>query len=186
MKPRYILAAALMAGVAANAQHVSPDVAEQKEAISALDFLDGNWVGPAKAHTAGGAIDLVQTERVGSFLGGTIKLIEGRGYDASGATVFNAMAVISYDPKADKYRMRTYAQGRETDADFTKTDTGVEWGFSAGPARMQFKAEIQDGRWKEVATLHMPGRPAAKTAELDLRRKGPSDWPAGSPVEPRP
>lgn len=101
MKPRYIFAVALLAAASAQAQHVSPEIAEQKAAISALDFLDGHWVGPAKAHTPGGPVHLVQTERVGSFLGGTIKLIEGRGYDASGATVFNAMAVISYDPKAN-------------------------------------------------------------------------------------
>lgn len=82
--------------------------------------------------------------------------------------------------------MRSYAQGRETDADFAKTATGVEWGFSAGPARMQFKAEVQDGRWKETGTLHMPGRPPVMTAELDLRRTGATDWPSGNPVDPKP
>jgi hypothetical protein len=178
-----MFAAAVLVATGASSQEASPDIAEQREAISALDFLDGEWAGKAKGHTPAGSIDLVQTERVGSLLGGTLKLIEGRAYDASGATVFNALAVISYDAKADKYLMRSYAQGRVTDADFVKTAEGFEWGFSSGPARMRFRAKVQNGRWVETGTLSMPGRPDVTTAELDLERKSATDWPRGKAVE---
>lgn len=186
MKARFALSALLLVGASASAQPVSPDVAEQKSAITALDFLDGEWVGSAKGHTEAGSIDLIQTERIGSLLDGTVKLIEGRGYDATGATVFNALAVISYDPKADKYRMRSYAQGHVTDADFTRTDDGFEWGFPAGPGRMQFKASVRDGRWTEIGTFTMPGRPVVTTTQLDLKKKGQSAWPRDRAVDPSP
>lgn len=186
MKTDYILAAVLIVAAPAVAQHASPDIAEQKQAIKALDFLDGEWVGPAKSYTDQGPIAMVQTERIGSLLGGTIKLIEGRGYDASGATVFNAMAVISYDPKSDKYQMRSYAQGRVTEADFEKTVDGFEWGFPAGPGRMQFKAKVQDDRWVEIGTLIMPGQPSFTTVQLDLKWKRHTAWPSGGAVEPKP
>lgn len=186
MKVRHALLALLVAGSSAHAQHVSPDFAEQKSAISALDFLDGEWVGSAKGHTEAGSIDTIQTERIGSLLDGTVKLIEGRGYDASGATVFNALAVISYDPKADRYRMRSYAQGHVTDADFTRTDDGFEWGFAAGPGRMQFKATVRNGNWSEVGTFSVPGRPVVTTAQLELKKKGSTDWPRDGAVDPSP
>lgn len=48
IKARSALVALLMVGASAGAQEVSPDIAEQRSAISALDFLDGEWVGSAK------------------------------------------------------------------------------------------------------------------------------------------
>ena len=61
-------------------------LAPQREAMKALAMLDGTWRGPAWTLTPTGRYELTQTERVGSLLGGTIKIIEG------GRVGFNALA----------------------------------------------------------------------------------------------
>jgi hypothetical protein len=59
-------------------------------AAAALAMLDGVWRGPATVSEADGRrIGFVQTERIGAFLGGSIKVIEGRGYGDDGAVRFN-------------------------------------------------------------------------------------------------
>jgi hypothetical protein len=46
---------------------------------------------------------LVQTERIGPFLGGSTKVIEGCSYDDAGAARFNAFGIVSYDPATRSY-----------------------------------------------------------------------------------
>ncbi|MET1112266.1 MAG: hypothetical protein ABWX67_12135 [Allosphingosinicella sp.] len=71
-------------------------IAAQREAMKPLAFMDGAWRGRAETdrHPEG----FTHTERVGTLLDGTIRLVEGRSYDDKGGTRFNAFAVISYDP----------------------------------------------------------------------------------------
>lgn len=183
MPYRALAFAALLPGTA-QAQAPATDVAQQRAAIAALDFLDGEWVGDATATTAAGQVKMVQTERIGSLLGGTVKLIEGRGYGASGTTLFNAFAIVSWDTATGRYRIRSYAQGRVTDAGFERTPDGFAWGFPAGPAQLRFHAAVKDGHWQETGTYEMPGRPAVTTTSLDLHRKGATPWPGAGAVVP--
>ena len=71
-------------------------MAVQRDALAKLAFMEGVWRGPASTVlTNGDKHAVMQTERSGPLLGGTVKLIEGRGYDAEGRTGFNAFAVLS-------------------------------------------------------------------------------------------
>ena len=51
---------------------------------------------------------------IGPFLDGSLKVIEGRGYDPDGKVTFNALGIISVDEGTGAYMMRSYAleQGR--------------------------------------------------------------------------
>src|SRR6185295_9399900 len=70
----------------------------QREAIATLAFMDGTWRGPAWALLPSGEKHtLTQTERVGPFLGGAVKVVEGKGYEADGKVGFNAFATIAYN-----------------------------------------------------------------------------------------
>ena len=81
-------------------------VSAQREAMKALAMLDGEWRGPAKSlRNDGQWHEMVQAERVGTMLDGTVRVIEGRGYENSGELSFNAFAVISYDPDTKAYTM---------------------------------------------------------------------------------
>lgn len=160
--------------------------AAQREAVGALDFLDGEWRGQAIVHSADGVETLTQTERVGSLLGGSIKVIEGRGYAADGSTVFNAMAVLSWNEREGRYNFRSWANGFSGDYRFERTEDGFRWETPAGPnARIEYVAVVRDGSWHEVGTFFMEGQPPRQMIEMRLGRIGDTDWPADEAVPPR-
>lgn len=155
----------------------------QRDAMKALSFLDGTWRGSAWTMLPNGEKHAItQTERVGAFLDGTVKVVEGRGYDADGKVAFNAFATISYDPATKVYTMRTYAMGRHGDYVLTPTADGVSWEIPAGPMTIRHTATVKDGKWHEVGDRIMPGKEPVRFMELNLERIGDTDWPAGGAV----
>ncbi|GLS00698.1 hypothetical protein GCM10007859_07060 [Brevundimonas denitrificans] len=192
MKPFACLALAavlLAAPAAVQAQApASPNGTEaQRAAMHRLDMLDGEWRGEAIIHGPDGTTTLTQTERVGSMLGGSIKVIEGRGYAADGSTRFNAMATVSWDARAGRYGFRSYAQGFSGDYPFEVTGDGFRWETPAGPgAKIEYVAVVRDGTWHEVGTWVAEGQPPRRMIEMRLTRIGDTDWPAGGAVDPAP
>ncbi len=178
----------VVAPVAASAQVPAQPAGSpaQREAVGALDFLDGEWRGQAVVHGPGGTETLTQTERVGSLLGGSIKIIEGRGYAADGSTVFNAMAVLSWDEREGRYRFRSWANGFSGDYRFERTEDGFRWETPAGPnARIEYVAVVREGAWHEVGTWIAEGQPPRPMIDMRLTRVGDTDWPADGAVSPR-
>lgn len=160
--------------------------AAQRDAVAALDFLDGEWRGEAVIMGPGGRETLVQTERVGSLLGGSVKIIEGRGYAADGSTQFNALAVLSWDEREGRYRFRSWANGYSGDYPFERTEDGFRWSTPAGPnARMEYVATVRDGTWREVGSYVAEGQPPRPVIDMRLTRVGDTSWPADGAVSPR-
>ena len=55
-------------------------VAKQREAMAQFSYLEGVWRGTAWTMDATGKrLEMTQTERIGPFLQGTVRMIEGRG-----------------------------------------------------------------------------------------------------------
>jgi hypothetical protein len=159
-------------------------IAAQREAMKALAFLDGEWRGTARAREVPG--EMAHTERVGTLLDGTIRLVEGRAYDDSGKTQFNAFAVISYDPVKRTYSMRSWAMGFVGDYPLTVRPDGFSWSHPAGPGAMvRYNATIRDGEWHEVGERVASGAAPVRTVELKVRRIGASGWPDRGAVRPR-
>ncbi|MEJ6790083.1 DUF1579 domain-containing protein [Brevundimonas sp. BR2-1] len=185
-----VLAAVLIAApMAAQAQTpASPNGSPaQRAALDRLAFLDGEWRGTATIHGPGGTMELTQTERVGPMLGGSVRVIEGRGYAADGSTQFNAMAIVSWDARAGKYGFRSYAQGYSGDYAFEATEDGFRWETPAGPgARIRYVAVVKDGTWHEVGTYVAEGQPPRGMIDMRLTRVGDTGWPAAGAVDPAP
>lgn len=162
-------------------------LASQTEAMSRFAFMDGEWSGTAWTLLPSGAKhELTQTERVGLFLEGSVRLIEGRGFESDGRLSFNAFAVISYDPATRAYSMRSYARGQVGDFALTPTGDGFSWEIMAGPATIHYTAVIKDGDWKEVGMRIVPGQEPVQIFEANLRRIGDTDWPNAGAVPRRP
>ena len=158
-------------------------MAAQRDAMRALAALDGVWRGPGSSVMPGGETHtLTQTERIGSFLEGTVKVIEGRGYTAAGAVGFNALGIISYDPVKKAYNLRTYAQGRSGDFVLTPTAEGYVWEVPAGPMTLRYTVVIKDGAWREIGERITPGNQAVQFFEMNLKRIGDSSWPAAGAI----
>jgi hypothetical protein len=160
-------------------------VAAQREAMDRLAFMDGEWKGPAwTILPSGERHDITQTERIGPFLDGSVKVVEGRGYGDDGRVSFNALAIISYDADADTYNMRSYAQGRVGDFALTPTADGFQWEIPAGPMTIRYTAVVKDGTWKEVGERIVPGNEPIRFFEVTLTRVRDTHWPAAGAIVP--
>ena len=161
-------------------------LAAQREAMARLAFMDGIWRGPAWTILPSGEKHAItQTERIGPFLGGTVKVLEGRGYDPDGRVTFNAFGTISFQPETRTYNLHSYALGHVGDFALTLTPEGYVWEIPLGAVTIRYTAVIKGGAWLEVGDRLQPGHPPARFFEMNLRRVGDSSWPAADPVPPK-
>lgn len=165
----------------------APLLAAQREAMKALAAMDGVWRGPAwTLLPTGEKRHITQTERIGPFLQGTVKVMEGRGYREDGAVGFNALGIVSYDPAKRAYTLRSYALGHSGDFNFKPTPDGYVWEIPQGPnAFIRYTATIRDNTLREVGDRIVEGREPLRFFEMTLARVADTDWPAGSPIPAR-
>lgn len=159
----------------------------QREAMKKLSHMDGVWRGPAwTILPSGQKHHITQTERIGPFLDGAVKVIEGRGYNADGKVSFNALGVISYSTEKKTFSMRSYAQGMEGDFVLSMNKDGYSWEIPAGPAMtIRYTATLKDGTWKEVGDRIVKNKEPIRFFEMELKRVGDSDWPSAGAVPPK-
>jgi hypothetical protein len=163
-----------------------PVLAAQRQALARLAFMDGVWRGTAWTMKPSGEKHTVtQTERIGPFLDGTVRVIEGRGYDADGKVTFNAFGTVSYSPEANRFTMHSYAMGSVGDFLLTPSADGFTWEIPAGSVTIRYTAVIKDGTWKEVGDRIAPGKEPVRFFEMNLKRVGDSDWPAAGAIAPK-
>lgn len=180
-----LLAATMPLFAWTQAQHDPAAVlAAQSEAMKVFSAMDGVWRGPAwTLQPNGEKRHITQTERIGPFLGGSVKVIEGRGYTAEGRVGFNALGIVSYNPATRAYTLRSYALGHSGDFAFTPTADGYAWEIPSGPgATIKYVATIRDGTLREVGDRIVADRPPLRIFEMELKRIGDTSWPSGDPV----
>ena len=166
------------------AQNPATVIAAQKEAMAPLAMMDGIWRGPAwTILPSGQKHSITQTERIGPFLDGSIKVIEGRGYEPDGKVTFNALGIISYDPATRGYTLHSHAQGRSGDFSLKITSDGYVWETpGGGQTTIRYTAVIKDGSWLEVGDRIVPGKEPMRFFEMTLKRVGDNTWPAAGAV----
>lgn len=158
-------------------------IASQQQALLKLSFMDGVWRGLASTTLPNGEKHQVtQTERVGPFLDGAVKVIEGRGYDADGKVKFNAFGTVSFNPATGVYSMRSYAHGMVGDYVVTPAADGFSWEIPAGPMIIRYTAVVKGDVWKEVGERILPNKEPVRFFEMELKRIGDSNWPAAGAV----
>lgn len=157
-------------------------ISAQREAMKPFAVMDGVWRGPAWTILPSGKHDITQTERIGPFLDGSIKVIEGRGYNADGSVGFNAFGLISYDPATKVYTLHSHAMGQAGDFVIKPTADGYTWEIPAGPMTIHYTATIKDGTLREVGDRIMPGKEPVRFFEMNLKRVGDTDWPAAGAI----
>ncbi|HMG48912.1 MAG TPA: DUF1579 domain-containing protein [Allosphingosinicella sp.] len=191
MKMRLFLTAAALIAVVGPAAAQGPydpatRIAAQRAAMARLAYLDGVWRGPAWTLTPQGRREMIQAERIGPFLDGSVRVMEGRGYTADGAIAFNAFGVVSFDPVASRYSLTSWAMGFSGTFPLRLTDDGYVWEAPAGPgATMRYTAVIQGDSWHEIGERIAGDAPPVRIVELNLRRVGATSWPAADPVPMR-
>jgi hypothetical protein len=158
-------------------------IAAQRDAMRALSNMDGVWRGSAWTILQSGEKHAItQTERIGPLLDGSIKVVEGRGYNSDGSVGFNAFAVISYDPAGKTYALHSYAQGRAGDFPLTPTPDGYVWEIPAGQMKIRYTAVIKPDSWREIGEYISPGKAPVQFFEMNLNRVGDSTWPSAGAI----
>ena len=187
MRILFLAGALLCLGAVPAAAQERPDPAAlqsaQRQAMDKIKRLDGAWRGTAWTLLPTGRHQVTHTERVGPFLGGTIKLIEGRAYNPDGSVGFNAFAVVSYNPATKGYSLQSYAQGYAGTFPLQVTDDGYVWQVPAGPgALIRYTATIKDGSWREVGDRIVGEAPPVRIFEMNLKRVGETSWPEAGAI----
>ncbi|CAN5118443.1 hypothetical protein BH09PSE6_BH09PSE6_07610 [soil metagenome] len=158
---------------------------QEREALALLTRFQGNWRGPATVRKSdGSSVELTQTERVGPMLDGALLMIEGRGFAADGSMPFNALGVVSFDPAANRYLFRAWAQGFGNDFAMEVAQDSFSWSIPTGPGTVHYVATVKDDVWTETGEFQMPGQPARRIFEMHVKRIGDSDWPAAGALTP--
>lgn len=171
--PTLVLAATLMA-------QVQPPLAsaDADEKIKALSFLIGEWegegtmqAGPQQSEKAG------VKESVKLKLSGKALLIEGLGTkkDADGKEkiIHEALAVISWDGKQNKYVMHAVtARAGAVSPNVEVSDRKLVWSFSTGPGSVRYTINVtSDGKWNEIGEFSPDGSKWNKFFEMTLTKK---------------
>jgi hypothetical protein len=177
-------------GTAAGLGQERPDpaklLAAQSEAMKQLTFMDGVWRGTAwTILPSGEKHTITQTERIGPFLGGSVKVIEGRGYDPDGTLTFNAFGTISYNPASSAFTLHAHAMGNVGDFALTPGPEGYVWEIPAGPMTIRYTAVVKDGLWHEVGERVVPDQKPVQFFEMNLKRVGDTTWPAAGAIGPK-
>jgi hypothetical protein len=178
------MALAAIPPVHATAANDAAVLTAQHDAIARLSWMNGQWTGEAVTQTPQGEHRVRQTERIGDLLDGTIKLVEGRGFDASGRKTFHAFGVVSFDAASGHFRFHSYAQGHSGDFAFEPTADGYVWEIPAGPATIRYTARLVDGRWHEVGERIVANQPPMRFFEMNLQRVSASNWPEAGAMTP--
>ena len=161
-------------------------IAAQQEALAKLAFMDGVWRGTAwSLLPSGEKHTITQTERIGPFLDGSIKVIEGRGYDPAGKVTFNAFGTVSYSPATKAYTLHSHAMGSVGDFALTPMTEVFTWEIPAGPMTLRYTATIKGGTWLEVGDRIQAGKEPVRFFEMTLKRVGDTTWPAAGAVPPK-
>jgi hypothetical protein len=131
-----------------------------RETMRPLDYLVGQWEGPAWYVGRDGArVDVLQTEDVYAAAGGHVIVVQGTGYalDADGApgeATYNAFGVVSRDPETGGYLIDAFNEGRHIRTDLVPTEDGFEWGFEAGGRSVRYVMRLdEEGRWVETGSV---------------------------------
>jgi len=158
-------------------------IAAQREAMQRLALLDGIWRGPAWSLTSDGRRSLILTERIGTLLDGTVRVLNGRGYRPDGSVDYEALGVIAYDPLTRSYRLTAWSLGSSRVFPLEVTDDGFAWETTAPDgAAIRFRARISEGVWHEIGERRSPNGGTTVVTEIRMTRLGDSAWPAGDAV----
>ncbi|MCB0564277.1 MAG: DUF1579 family protein [Phaeodactylibacter sp.] len=171
----FLMALALLFFTIADAQQEMPPAnGPLKEALQALHAMPGDWEGDGWMFTPQRErVTFRQTERIRYKLDSTVLLIEGKG-TSEGKTVHDALAVLSYEPEARHYWMRSYlANGRtgQYKAQFN-ADGMLEWEIPVPGRKILYIIDLhEEGEWHEEGFMLLEDGQRFQFFEMHLQRQ---------------
>jgi hypothetical protein len=144
-----------------------------------LDLWVGEWKGTGWA-TIGRdeRHEFTIVEKVQRKVGGRVLLVEGRGTkkaeNGEDVVVHEALAVVSYDDKAQRYRWQAHdLRGQAIDVEPKVVEGGIEWGLKSEDRGVSvlFTIKFDEQRWHEIGETSTDGKTWHKFLEMTLQRQ---------------
>ena len=162
-----------MISVSAADQPTSKDV--QRREMKKLDWFVGNWKGDGWIQMGPqGRHEFTQTETIEAKLDGLVLLIEGSGKaKKDGSTVHTALAFVSYDHRANKFRWHAFTPEGQIDTEARVGTNTLEWTLEI-PRRGRMRYTItrnEKGEWFEVGEMIGEDQTRHKFFEMTLRKQ---------------
>ena len=147
-----------------------------KQAMADVSVMVGEWSGEGWHLEPDGNKSISKVdENLVWKLDKTVILVEGIGRDADGKVVHNALGVISYDPFAKKYNMRSFlSSGLSTDAAFevVKPNKEFRWWFKdKRGGTIRYSITLENGVWTEIGEYSKDGDNWGKFFEMNLKKQ---------------
>lgn len=152
----------------------APDMAAHQTAMQKFAFLTGEWEGGGSIAMGPGAREtFVQHERIQFKHDGTLLLIEGNGKSpATGKTVHDALAVVTFDTRSAAYKFRSFvAVGRFGEAEASVNGNTLVWAMKAGPQTIRYTITVNGGVWREIGERSADGAAWTPFFEMTLKKK---------------
>ena len=154
----------------------APDGSAHRAGIERLAFMVGHWRGEAWMQRGPERVRTTMTERVERKLDGAVLLVEGLGLvpgpdSTAPRPVHQALAVVTFDPAAGTYGLRSYiATGQFGDFVLTQVPGGVSWTREVPGGRIRNTAHIGGDTWHEIGEFSRDGVAWVQIMEMNLRR----------------
>ena len=160
---------------AAQPARYGPDLAAQHAAMDRLADMVGDWAGIANVMSPVQR-QVFQTEHIERDMDGLLLVIHGNGYDNaahSGAPVFKAFGVISYDDRRQIYEFRVYNDGNAATATAQFLDDGrMQWLMNFGQVQIRYTITRSPTHWNEVGEMTRDGGTTwTRTIVMDLDKR---------------
>ena len=146
----------------------------QRAEMSKLDFLVGTWKGEGWIKMPGVPREtFTQTETVRKKLDGLALLLEGHG-TSQGKTVFEALALVTWDPEKSRYRFASATtEGRAGESEGRLVSGGAwEWGFALPQGgRIRYTIKLTEkGEWYEAGEYSPDEKAWHRFHEMTLQK----------------
>jgi hypothetical protein len=147
----------------------------QRREMKKLDWFVGNWKGDGWIQMGPqGRHEFTQTETIEAKLDGLVLLIEGSGKaKKDGSTVHTALAFVSYDHRANKFRWHAFTAEGQIDTEAKVGPDTLEWTLEI-PQRGRMRYTItrsEKGEWFEVGEMIREDQTRQKFFEMTLRKQ---------------
>ena len=164
----------LAAAIDAQPPPSKPDA--QIAAMTKLDYMIGQWHGDGWMDMGRGRETFRGSENIQRKLGGVALLVEGNfvgrpeGSDHD-VPVHTTLAVISYDPQAQKYRFQSWlASGMAGERELVLIADGWQWEIRHPRGVIRYTMTLRSGEWFEIGERSSDEKTWQKFFEMTLRK----------------
>ena len=147
----------------------------QLREMKKLDWFVGHWKGTGWIQMGPqGRHEFTQSETIEAKLDGLVLVIEGAGKaKEDGSTVHTALAFVSYDHRANKFRWHAFTPEGQMDTEAKVGTDTLEWTLEI-PKRGRMRYAItrnEKGEWFEVGEMIQEDQTRHKFFEMTLRKE---------------